>query len=987
MAGNRIHNGRGRVDRGALSTGSNSGRVRVSGPESDPEIRYQALFESTGDAIMLLDATGFLECNQATLEFFGCQSRDEFISKHPAELSPPRQPDGTESRRAADQRIAQAYRDGMTRFEWMHRRTDGTDFMADVLLARVDLANKRILQAVVRDISERKRIEQALRDANDKMEHRVRERTAELAAMNEDLKREIAERKQAELDLAFERFLLNTLMCHAPDHIFFKDRDSRFIRISRALAEFYGLDDPSAAIGMSDFDFYDAERARRYQEDERRIMETGIPMVGREEEERAPGQPPRWLLISKLPLRDTNGAIIGTFGTSRDITDQKRAAVAMQEAKELAETANRAKSDFLANMSHEIRTPMNAILGMTELLLDTPTSAAQRDYLNMLRDSGESLLVLINDILDFSKIEAGKLELEAVPFDVREMIGDTLKSLAIRAHDKGLELACDIRADVPVRLCGDPRRLRQILVNLIGNAIKFTQLGEVVLRVTCVEQSATESVLQVTVSDTGIGIPESKRARIFHEFEQADNSTTREFGGTGLGLAISARLVHAMGGEIAVESVPGRGSTFYFTVVLHAAESSLPPGGGGNDRDFSGMSVLVVDDNASSRQILRDLLSSWKMAVTVAADARQAMQALRQAAANGRDFSVILTDANMPEDDGFSLVDRIRHEFATPAPVVMMLTSGRHTRDLARCGELGIGSCVLKPAKESELLDALALALGVDDPTGAHEVAIGRRVDAPLGPLSVLLAEDSLVNQKLAIAVLEKHGHRVTAVSNGRQAVAAFDADRFDLVLMDVQMPDMDGLQATAAIRDVDARRGTHTPIIAMTAYAMKGDREQCLAAGMDGYIAKPIRFHELFETIDSVFLQLGKNFPHRSEAIMSELKLIDWDDALEGTGNDQELLHDILDAYLGEAPQLMKKIRSAIDQQNAANLHIAAHTLKGALRSIGAAAVSELAYQLERIGRSGELDHAPESLTQLESATAKLDDEVKCYLAQAKTT
>lgn len=980
MTGNGPREGPEDVRKDASLHGPDRDGNSLPAETSDPEIRYRALFESTGDAIMLLDASGFIECNQATLEFFGCQSHDEFVCKHPAELSPPQQPDGTDSRWAADQRIAEAYRDGMARFEWMHRRLDGSDVMADVLLARVDLADRQILQAVIRDISERKQIEAALREAHDQMEHRIRERTAELAAANEELKREITERKRAEQNLAFERFLLNTLMSHAPDHIFFKDSNSRFIRISRALAKFYGLGDPAAALGLSDFDFCDAELARHYQQDEQEIMETGTAIVGREEEQKTPDGRSNWLLTSKLPLYDPEGHIIGTFGTSRDITDRKQAEVAMQEAKELAESANLAKSDFLASMSHEIRTPMNAVLGMTELLLDTPMNAAQRDYLNMLRDSGESLLLLINDILDFSRVEAGKLELEKVPFNIRETIGDTLKSLAIRAHGKGLELACDIRPNVPVRLRGDGRRLRQIIVNLVGNAIKFTQAGEVVLRIACTEKTDKEAVVQFTVNDTGIGIPESKRARIFHQFEQADNSMTRKFGGSGLGLAISSRLVHAMRGEISVESTVGHGSTFSFTARFGIVRPSPGRAGTRQHSVLAGKSILVVDDNATSRQILGDILSSWAMDVTLVATPREAIAWLQRAVQTGQDRPLILTDADMPGDDGFTLAELICQKYGGVLPIVMMLTSGGRTDRMSECEKLSIRSCLLKPVKESELFGAITRALGVNRPDEITDTAIDRQPANSLGPLRVLLAEDSIVNQKLAVAILEKYGHHVTPVNDGQEAVAAFAADDFDLVLMDVQMPEMDGLEATAAIREIDQQRNTHTPIIAMTAHAMRGDRDQCIAAGMDGYIAKPIRIAELFKTVKSVFLQLGLPHPNRSEASMSETKLIDWDDALEGTGNDRELLDDILDAYISEAPQLMAKIRLAVGQRNAANLHIAAHTLKGALRSIGAAVVSEVAYQMEQIGRDGDLTNAADVLEKLTATTTRLEKEVLIY-------
>ncbi len=399
----------------------------------DSEVRYRELFESTGDAIMLLGPQGFLQCNQATLRLFGCCTEQDFVSKHPSEVSPPRQPCGMDSRRAANAHIERAYREGTHRFEWLHRREDGTEFMADVLLARVDLQSGPILQAVVRDITERKRVEQQLRDAHEQLEQRVQERTRELAAANQELRQEVIDRRRAEQELALERFLLRTLMDHAPDYIFFKDRNSRIIRISRALANYYGLDDPDAAIGKADLDFYDAELADQYRAVEQEVMRSGRMLENLEEEQIWPDGRVTWLLTNKVPLLDPDGQVMGTFGISRDITLRKEVESNLQLAMQAAEAANRAKSDFLANMSHEIRTPMNAIIGMTELVLDTSLDETQREYLRMVRDSSESLLCVINDILDFSKMEAGKLELRQATFESREMFGDTMKSLALRS--------------------------------------------------------------------------------------------------------------------------------------------------------------------------------------------------------------------------------------------------------------------------------------------------------------------------------------------------------------------------------------------------------------------------------------------------------------------------------------------------------------------------------------------------------------------------
>ncbi len=954
----------------------------------ESEASYRGLFESAGDAIVLLDETGFIGCNDATLRFFQCPSREALLSRHPSELSPPCQPDGSDSRIAADNRMEQALRDGVARFEWLHRRMDGSEVMADVVLTRVDLKQRKILHAVVRDITERKRLEEKLREAHDELERSVHARTAELAAANEELRREVADRKRAEEDLAYERFLLNTLMENAPDLIYFKDINSRFIRISKCQADYYGLHDPSEAIGKSDIDFYDPDRARQYMEDEQEIMRTGRAVVDKEEEQVWPDGRVKWLLTSKLPLRNADREIIGTFGLSLDITDRKRAERQLQEAKDAAEAANRAKSDFLANMSHEIRTPMNAVIGMTELVLDTDLTDTQRNYLEMVRDSADSLLALINDILDFSKIEAGKLELIEAPFLIRECLGDTLKSMALRAHTKGLELAFRIHPDVPERLVGDVGRLRQIILNLVGNAIKFTDEGEVVLRVQREPSSKTEVVLLFTVSDTGIGIPESKRRAIFAAFEQADNSTARRFGGTGLGLAICVRLVEALRGGLWLESEVGQGSIFHFSLPFAVAEplpEETEPATPGTLRHLR---VLVVDDNATNRLILEEMLRNWGMRPSVASSAGEALAQMREAVLRAEPFALLLTDAHMPDIDGFNLVEQIKQDDNLSSTVIMMLTSGGRSGDVARCERLGIATFLLKPIKQSELFDAIVQAMESDSADDSAERLRAGEFTDRLGALRVLLAEDSHVNQRLAVGLLEKYGHHVVVANNGREAVAYQQSRPFDLILMDVQMPEVDGFEATRIIRASEKKTKRHVPIIAMTAHAMKGDRERCLDAGMDDYVAKPIRARQLFETIEDVLgrSRIASDAPRGEQPPQETTGLVDWIEALKSVAGDNDLLIEVIEAFIEEAHRLMNEMQRAVSSMDATSLRIASHTLKGGLKYFGAWQTYELAYALEEFGRNNEMEGAAGVLTRLQDHMRRLVPELRDYVVRHGT-
>ncbi len=673
----------------------------------------------------------------------------------------------------------------------------------------------------------------------------------------------------------------------------------------------------------------------------------------------------KWLLWKAVPLRDQQIS----YCAARDITERKQNDLAQQEnaarlaqlvkeleaAKHRAEDATRAKSEFLANVSHEIRTPMNAILGMTELALGTRLTTRQSEYLQAVKDSADALLVLVNDILDFSKIEARKLDLDRVEFRFRDTLEEAIKVLALRAHEKGLELACQIRPDVPDLLVGDPGRLRQVVFNLVGNAIKFTHQGEVVVRAERDSLLPDGVAVHCSVADTGIGVPPEKQRMIFEAFAQADSSMSRRYGGTGLGLAISSELVELMGGRMWLESEPGRGSVFHFT-----ARFGLPAAGALVSRvirlkSLRNLPVLVVDDNATNRRILEETLRVWGLKPAMADGGAAALAALEKAQKTKRPFALALIDSQMPEMDGATLARKIHQDPQWRGLRLVMLTSSGFHGEAAGKRLPGVVAQLTKPVKQSDLFDVIVRVLDQPAAEAAQAAASPKKRSPPQRRLRVLLAEDNAVNRELALEILRERGHRITIAANGREALERARKSLFDVVLMDVQMPEMDGLAATRAIREHERRTGTHVPIVAMTAHALKGDRERCLEAGMDSYVSKPIRPRDLLEAVESA---VTAGAPVNREALLARV-----------SGN-TKLLRQLTRLFLADSPKMLAAICKAVQRRDGPGLERAAHTLKGSVANFDARRAVEAAQRLETMGRRG-------GLAEAESACRTLTNEI----------
>jgi PAS domain S-box-containing protein len=787
-------------------------RKRADDALRESEEKYRTILANVTDGYYEVDLAGnFTFFNDRTCQALG-YSADELMGMNYRQYADP------EKAPALYKAFNEVYQTSTPKrfVDWHLIRKDGSKLLAEasVSLVRDSNGQPRGFRGTVRDATARKQTEEALRQSE-------------------------------------ERF--RSAFDNAPIGMCLTKSLARYLKVNRALCEMLGYSEEELlATTFADLSHPDdlpvqwdytrqllAGEISSYQLEKRYIHKSGRIVWGQ-------------TIVSIL--HDAKGVPLGFLAQIQDITERKQAEQELRDAKVAAEAANRAKNEFLANVSHEIRTPMNGIVGMTDLALNTPLTDEQREYLTMVKSSADSLLRVINDILDFAKVEAGKIELDVSDFLLRDCVGDTMKALAVRAAEKGLELAYVISPNVPDALVGDAGRLRQVLVNLVSNAIKFTARGEVIIRADTEEQSDGAVQLHFSIKDTGIGVSADKLKTIFKPFEQADASTTRRYGGTGLGLAISTQLVELMGGRIWADSQVGRGTTFHFTARFELSSQPLGRSIPVAPRALLGLRALIVDDNATNRRILYETLTNWHMRATTADDGIAALTELMRAAGLGQPYPLVLVDAQMPIMDGFELAARIKRTPELSGATIMMLSSADLPGDAARCRQLGVAAYLAKPIKQSELLNTILRVLG----TSAVEAEQAARADEPqIGetgrPLRILVVEDNLINQKFAVRLLERCGHTVLLATNGRQAVDVVARYELDVVLMDVQMPEMDGFEATAAIREHERTNGAHLPIIAMTADAMKGDAERCLAAGMDGYIAKPIHSSTLFSLIDRV--------------------------------------------------------------------------------------------------------------------------------------
>ena len=803
----------------------------------------------------------------------------------------------------------------------------------------------------------------------------------QVAERTTDLEREVSDRKTAEDTLARQTALLSGLLDSIPDLVFFKDVRGVFLGCNSRFAEYVG-ETRETIVGRTDHDIFDTTLADSLAESDRIVLNQGTPL----QVERWSNFPDgRRVLLDTLnaPLYDAAGSIVGVLGVSRDVTERKRAEEELLITKEIADAMNReladaiaranrmaaraeqanlSKSEFLATMSHEIRTPMNGVIGMIDILMDANLTDEQRGYAEMIQKSAEALLSVINDILDFSKIEAGRLEIGHEDFDLQTLLDDLVDTVALRAHQKGLALACMVDPDVPSMVRGDPGRLRQVLTNLIGNGVKFTSEGEVVISVALDYEDDTSAQVRFAVTDTGIGIPENKLGRLFQPFVQVDGSITRKYGGTGLGLSISRKIAEMMGGEIGVESEEGKGSTFWFTARLEKREEEKdglrPP------KDLSGTRVLVLDGDKTNRRVLAAMLESWNCRHEACADASAAMEVLHASAAAGDPFHMVILDMRMPGTDAATFGEMMRERPFLSGTRLVLMKSLTERDDVSHGRGAVFNASLTKPLKRNQVYDCLISALGrMEAPIPADGPGADQRgrSEKRMLTMNILLVEDNLINRKVALKLLEKLGYHADTADNGFEGVDAAMNRSYDLILMDIQMPEMDGYEATRAIRRIEsAATRPDVPIIAMTAHAMKGDREKCLNAGMDDYLAKPIQLRELGAAIAR--WTVPDTPPHAAPPTGQEsvqMCVFDRAGVLDRLEGDADLLDELLKTLFDSVPQRMAALEQAIASGNAFEIRLIAHTLRGAAANLGASRLQAAADELERAAEAGDLSGA----------------------------
>ncbi len=916
---------------------ANRRRREVMQKIAESEAQYRGMFEDSDAVMLLIDPVdgSIAEANAAASEFY--RLPHETLQRKNIKDIVVMSPEEVQQQILAGGEMIEA------RPQCRHRLADGTIRDVETHTVPLVVRGRSLLYSIVHDITERREAEEELRVAGAK---------------------------------------LGAVLDNATDSIFAKDRDLRYTLVNPATCRLIGRS-PEEILGRRDRELFDEELTRHIEGVDPRVLSGEVV---EEEVTRDLPSGPRTLNIVKAPLRDENGEILGICGIARDVTDREHSMRALAEANvrleqavvrandlaAAAEAAARTKADFVANMSHEIRTPMNGVIGMTGLLLDTKLTPEQRDFVESVRSSGDALLTIVNDILDFSKIEAGKLKLEYIDFDLRTILEETTELLSPVAREKGLELICVIPADGQLLYCGDPGRIRQVLTNLLGNALKFTEKGSVILEASVMKVSLEGAGVRLSVRDTGIGIPQDKQAGIFDSFSQAESGTTRKYGGTGLGLTISKQLCEMMGGRIGVQSEPGEGSEFWIEIPLRRAsrlrvERRYPS-------SLDRVRALVVDDHVINRRILRAQLTAWGMRPEEAPNGFEALRILREASPDDP-FRVVLMDMQMPGMDGDETAREIKNDPALASTALILLSSSGGTGSPDEMRARGYAAWATKPVRQSQLLNALVTVFGwpaAEDRRAAAESAQAGYRATPLEGMRVLVAEDNTVNQKVALHLLARLGCRAEAVANGAEAVAAAKRIPYHAILMDCHMPEMDGYEATIAIRADEDGTGRRIPIIAMTASAMQGDRERCIASGMDDYVAKPVKPDELRDAL----LRFLPAQDAPAQVRRPFAPVLDKECLQEIGGGDPDFLRHLIDEYVRTVAARADEMKTALASANRPRLRFHAHTLKGTSRTIGAAALGRLFEEIESCSDSGDLTQMPEML-------ARIAPEVERYRAE----